>query len=50
MNLTLLFLSIKVFEFEFNFSLSRGYNIKLQYLRFCLFEMYVNVVFVIKCL
>ena len=23
---------------------------KLQYLRFCLFEMYVNVVFVIRCL
>ena len=23
---------------------------RLQYLRFCLFEMYVNVVFVIRCL
>ena len=25
-------------------------NGRLQYLRFCLFEMYVNVVFVIRCL
>ena len=23
---------------------------RLQYLRFCLFEMYVNVVFVIRCM
>ena len=23
---------------------------RLQYLRFCLFEMYVNVIFVIRCL
>ena len=23
---------------------------RLQYLRFCLFEMYVNVVFVLRCL
>ena len=23
---------------------------RLQYLRFCLFEMYANVVFVIRCL
>ena len=27
-----------------------GDNGRLQYLRFCLFEMYVNVVFVIRCL
>ena len=27
-----------------------GDNSILQYLRFCLFEMYVNVVFVIRCL
>ena len=26
-----------------------GDNNRLQYLRFCLFEMYVNVVFVIRC-
>ena len=25
-------------------------NARLQYLRFCLFEMYVSVVFVIRCL
>ena len=27
-----------------------GDNGRLQYLRFCLFEMYVSVVFVIRCL
>ena len=27
-----------------------GDNGRLQYLRFCLFEMYVNVLFVIRCL
>ena len=27
-----------------------GDNGRLKYLRFCLFEMYVNVVFVIRCL
>ena len=27
-----------------------GDNGRLQYLKFCLFELYVNVVFVIRCL
>ena len=27
----------------------KGDNGRLQYLRFCLFEMYVSVVFVIRC-
>ena len=27
-----------------------GDNGRLQYLRFCLFEMYVHIVFVIRCL
>ena len=38
-----------VFVYNYRYCLI-GDNDKLQYLRFCLFEMYVSMGFVIRCL